>query len=184
MKILIAVTSSIAAYRVPNLVSQFKKQGHEIITMISEPSKAFVSPQALAVMSQHKCYEDSDEWSNNDDVLHIKLAKWCDVCLIAPLTANTLAKIANGLCDNLITSTIRALSDTKLVLAPAMNTRMWDNKLTKHHLDLVAEYYDVTVIDPVEKMLADGDEGMGGLAGDETILEVIGKVKTRQKKQD
>ncbi len=173
MKILIAVTSSISAYRVPNLVSQFKKQGDDIITMLSEPAKAFVSPQALSVMSQHKCYQDSDEWSNNDDVLHIKLAKWCDVCLIAPLTANTLAKIANGICDNLITSTIRALGDTKLVLAPAMNTRMWDNKLTKHHLDLMAEYYNVTAVDPVEKILADGDEGMGGLADDEAIIEKV-----------
>ncbi|KAA3610149.1 MAG: phosphopantothenoylcysteine decarboxylase [Calditrichaeota bacterium] len=173
MKILIAVTSSISAYRIPNLVSQLIKQGHEIITMISEPAKAFASPQALAVMSQHKCYEDSDEWSNNDDVLHIKLAKWCDVCLIAPLTANTLAKTANGICDNLITSTIRALGDTKLILAPAMNTRMWDNKLTKHHLDLMAEYYNVAVIDPVEKILADGDEGIGGLAEDETIIKEV-----------
>jgi phosphopantothenoylcysteine decarboxylase len=171
MKILIAVTSSISAYRIPNLVSQLKKQGHDVITMVSEASKAFVSPQALAVMSQHKCYQDSDEWSNNDDVLHIKLAKWCDACLVAPLTANTLAKIANGICDNLITSTIRALGETKLVLAPAMNTRMWDNRLTKHHLDLVAQYYNTAIIDPVEKVLADGDEGMGGLADDETILE-------------
>ncbi len=177
MKILLAVTSSIAAYRIPNLVSQFKKQGHDIITMISEPAKSFASPQALAVMSQHKCYQDSDEWSNNDDVLHIKLAKWCDLCLVAPLTANTLAKIANGICDNLITSTIRAIGDTKLILAPAMNTRMWDNKLTKHHLDLIAEYYNVDIIDPVEKMLADGDEGMGGLADDETIIQKIGNKK-------
>ncbi len=173
MKILIAVTSSISAYRIPNLVSQLKKQGHDVITMVSEASKAFVSPQALAVMSQHKCYQDSDEWSNNDDVLHIKLAKWCDACLVAPLTANTLAKIANGICDNLITSTIRALGETKLVLAPAMNTRMWDNRLTKHHLDLVAQYYNTAIIDPVEKVLADGDEGMGGLANDETILDAM-----------
>jgi len=104
------------------------------------------------------------------------LAKWCDVCLIAPLTANTLAKIANGLCDNLLSSTIRALGDTKLVLAPAMNTRMWDNKLTQHHFDLASKYYNVTVVDPVEKVLADGDEGIGGLADDETIIEVINKL--------
>jgi phosphopantothenoylcysteine decarboxylase len=173
MKILIAVTSSISAYRIPNLVSQLKKQGHDVITMVSEASKAFVSPQALAVMSQHKCYQDSDEWSNNDDVLHIKLAKWCDACLVAPLTANTLAKIANGICDNLITSTVRALGDTKLILAPAMNTRMWDNKLTRHHLDLIGTYYSTEIIDPVEKILADGDEGMGGLADDETILGAL-----------
>lgn len=173
MKILIGITSSIAAYRIPNLISQLRKEGHEVITMISEPAKSFVSPQAIAVMSQNKCYEDSDEWKNTEEVLHIKLAKWCDVCLIAPLTANTLAKFANGICDNLVSSTIRALGDTKLILAPAMNTKMWENRLTKIHLSLVCEYYNASVINPVEKVLADGDEGMGGLAEDETIINVI-----------
>lgn len=176
MKILIAVTSSIAAYRIPNLVSQLRKQNYEVICMISEAAKAFVAPQALAVMSQNKCYEDRDEWTNTKDVLHIRLAKWCDVCLVAPLTANTLAKIANGICDNLVSSVIRALGDTQLMIAPAMNTRMWENKLTMHHLDLAARFYNVTVIDPVEKVLADGDEGIGGLADDETIIKVINKL--------
>jgi phosphopantothenoylcysteine decarboxylase len=177
MKILIGVTSSISAYRIPNLVSQFKKQNHEIITMISEAAKAFVTTQSLAVMSQNPCYQDSDEWSNTKEVIHIKLAKWCDVCLIAPLTANTLAKIANGICDNLLSSAIRALGDTRLLLAPAMNTRMWENKLTQYHFDLIAKYYNVSIIGPVEKVLADGDQGMGGLAEDETILKIISELK-------
>ncbi len=178
MKILIGITSSIAAYRIPNLVSQLKKEGHEVITMMSESAKSFVAPQALSVMSQNKCYEDKDEWNNSDEVLHIKLAKWCDVCLVAPLTANTLAKFANGICDNLVSCVIRALGDTKLVLAPAMNTRMWDNRLTKIHLGLVREYYNAQVIDPVVKKLADGDEGIGGLAEDETILKTLNKVSS------
>lgn len=177
MKILIGVTSSISAYRIPNLVSQLKKQNHEIITMVSEAAKAFVTTQSLAVMSNNICYQDSDEWTNTNDVLHIKLAKWCDVCLLAPLTANTLSKIANGICDNLISSAIRALGDTKLVLAPAMNTRMWENKLTQHHFDLAGRFYNIKVVDPVEKILADGDEGIGGLADDQTIIEVINKLK-------
>ena len=177
MKILIGVTSSISAYRIPNLVSQLKKQNHEIITMISEAARAFVTPQSLAVMSQNPCYGDSDEWSNTQDVLHIRLAKWCDVCLIAPLTANTLAKIANGICDNLLSSTVRALGETKLVLAPAMNTRMWENKITRAHFDLAAKYYNITIVDPLKKVLADGDEGMGGLAEDLTIIEMINKLK-------
>jgi len=177
MKILLGVTSSISAYRIPNLVSQLKKQNHEIVTMVSEAAKAFVTMQSLAVMSQNSCYQDSDEWTNTKDVLHIKLAKWCDVCLIAPLTANTLAKIANGICDNLLSSTIRALGDTKLVLAPAMNTRMWENKLTQHHFDLAAKYYNITIADPVEKVLADGDEGVGGLADDETIINTLNGLK-------
>ncbi len=173
MKILIGVTSSIAAYRVPNLVSQLRKQGYEIKTMISERARAFVAPQALAVMSGNPCYTDQDEWQNTREVLHIQLAKWCDALLIAPLTANTLAKMTHGICDNLITSTVRALGKKPLLLAPAMNTAMWENGLTARHIRELAEFYDLTLIQPVTKRLADGDEGMGGLATDETILEAI-----------
>lgn len=175
MKLLIGITSSIAAYRLPNLISQLVKKEFQIKTIVSEKAKAFVAPQALAVMSQNPAYDDADEWGNTDRVLHIELAKWCDAFLIAPLTANTLAKIANGLCDNLLTSSVRALGDKPLILAPAMNTRMWENPLTRRHLDLVAQIYNVTVIPPVAKRLADGDTGMGGLAEDKTIIEVLNR---------
>ncbi len=173
MKILIGISSSIAAYRMPNLVSQLIKQGHEVKTIVTEHAKAFVAPQALAVMSNNPCLTDSDEWDNTNRVLHIEMAKWCDVFLLAPLTANTLAKIANGFCDNLLTSTVRALGAKPLLLAPAMNTAMWENLLTARHIRQTAEIYDVTLISPVVKKLADGDEGVGGLAEDKTIIKAI-----------
>ncbi|MGD9488317.1 MAG: flavoprotein [Calditrichaceae bacterium] len=173
MKILIGVTSSIAAYRIPNLISSLKKEDHEIKVIVSEHAKAFVAPQAIAVMSQNPCFTDHDEWNNTNRVLHIELAKWCDVFLIAPLSANTLAKISNGLCDNLLTSAVRALGDKKLVIAPAMNTRMWENGFTKIHIDLLGRIYNLDIIEPVSKRLADGDEGIGGLAEDETIIQAI-----------
>ncbi len=173
MKILIGITSSIAAYRMPNLVSQLAKQGHEIKTIVTESAKAFVTPQALAVMSKNTCLTDADEWGNTEHVVHIELAKWCDIFLLAPLTANTLAKIANGLCDNLLTSTVRALGRKPLILAPAMNTAMWENPLSVRHIRQTAEIYDVTLISPVSKKLADGDEGVGALAEDETIIKTL-----------
>jgi len=176
MKILIGITSSIAAYRMPNLVSSLRKQGHGVNTIITEKAKAFVTPQSLAVMSQNVCYTDQDEWQNTERVLHIELTKWCDVFLVAPLSANTLAKMAHGICDNLLTSAVRALGDKPLLIAPAMNTRMWENPLTRIHLDQLSKYYNVQLIDPVNKVLADGDEGMGGLAEDETIIEKIQSV--------
>lgn len=173
MNILIGISSSIAAYRIPNLVSQLIKEGHEVQTIITDSAQAFVAPQALAVMSNNPCLTDLDEWGNTNRVLHIEMAKWCDVLLLAPLTANSLAKIATGLCDNLLTSTVRALGNKPLLLAPAMNTAMWENSLTARHIRQTAEMYDVTLISPVAKKLADGDEGMGGLAEDETILKTI-----------
>jgi len=177
MKLLIGITSSIAAYRIPNLVSALRKKDIEIKTIVTEKAKAFIAPQALAVMSQNPCYDDQAEWGNTEHVLHIELAKWCDVFLIAPLSANTLAKITYGLCDNLLTSTVRALGEKPLLLAPAMNTRMWDNPLTIQQLEMVKNFYNVKVIDPVAKRLADGDEGVGGLAEDETIIREILNLK-------
>ncbi len=173
MNLLLGITSSIAAYRIPNLVSSLKKLDHEIITLMTESSKAFVAPQALSVMSQNVSYTDEDEWQYTEHVVHIELAKWCDVFLIAPLSANSLAKIANGICDNLLTSTVRALGTKPLIVAPAMNTRMWENPLTRLHLDQLSDFYNVQIIEPVEKVLADGDEGIGGLAEDDTIIAHI-----------
>jgi phosphopantothenoylcysteine synthetase/decarboxylase len=173
MKILIGISASIAAYRIPNLVSQLKKRDDSVKTIVTDRATAFVAPQALAVMSETPCLTDADEWHNSEGALHIELAKWCDVFLVAPLTANTLAKIANGFCDNLLTSSIRALNDKPLILAPAMNTAMWENSLTARHIRQAAEMYRITLIQPVAKKLADGDCGVGGLAEDETILKTL-----------
>ncbi len=177
MKILLGISSSIAAYRIPNLVSQLKKNGHEVKTLITGHSRAFVTPQALAVMSGNPCHTDEDEWNNQSGVLHIELARWCDVFLIAPLSANTLAKLANGLCDNLLTSVVRALKDRPLVVAPAMNTAMWDNPFTGEHLQKLAGIYDLHIIHPIAKVLADGEEGMGALAEDTTIIRAVESIK-------
>ncbi len=184
MKLIIGVTSSIAAYRIPNLASALRKENFEIKTIVTEKAKAFVAPQALAVMSQNPCYDDSFEWGNLSEVVHIELAKWCDAFLIAPLTANTLAKLVNGICDNLLTSTVRALGKKPLILAPAMNTRMWENPLTARQLKMLEEFYNVTVIQPIAKTLADGDTGMGALAEDQTIIETLLKVRSRIKKMN
>ncbi len=179
MKLLIGITSSIAAYRLPNLVSQLVKEGHQVKTIVTEKAKAFVAPQALAVMSRNPCYDDAQEWGNTNQVLHIELAKWCDAMLIAPLTANTLAKMANGLCDNLLTSAVRALGKKPLILAPAMNTAMWENPITAEHLARLKKYFNVTVIDPIYKKLVDGDEGIGALAEDETIINIIKSISEK-----
>ena len=178
MKVLLGITSSIAAYRMPNFVSQGRKSGHEFRVMVTGKALQFVTKQALSTMSQHRCYADEDEWGNVDEVLHIQLAKWCDVLMIAPLTANSLAKIANGICDNLLTCAVRALGEKPLVLAPAMNTRMWDNPLTARHLEEIGTLYNLTLIDPVRKKLADGDEGIGALADDATMLKILSELES------
>jgi len=178
MKVLLGITSSIAAYQMPNLISLGRKQGHEFRVIVSEKALQFVAVQALSIMSQHQCYRDQDEWGNTEEVLHIELAKWCDAFLIAPLTANTLAKLANGICNNLLTSAVRAIGEKPLIIAPAMNTRMWENDFTQEHIARLQNVYNLTVVDPVVKKLADGDEGIGALAGDEIILEALKAIGT------
>ncbi len=178
MNVLLGITSSIAAYRMPNVVSQGRKAGHEFRTIVTEKALHFVTKQSLSTMSGHRCYADADEWDNTDEVVHIQLAKWCDVLIIAPLTANTLAKIASGICDNLLTCAVRALGEKPLVLAPAMNTRMWENPLTQEHLQKITAVYNLTLIDPITKVLADGDEGVGALADDAAILDALSNLES------
>ncbi|ODV89584.1 hypothetical protein CANCADRAFT_4202 [Tortispora caseinolytica NRRL Y-17796] len=115
-------------------------------------------------------WRDNDEWrlfrNRNSPVLHIELRKWADILLIAPLSANTLAKVANGLCDNLLTSVIRAWNPQfKILVAPAMNTYMYSNPVTKRHLDVIRDQMPwIQIINPIEKVLVCGDIGMGGMA--------------------
>lgn len=114
-----------------------------------------------------------------DPVLHIELRKWADICLIAPLSANTLAKIANGLADNLLTSTLRAWDFSKpICAAPAMNTYMWNHPVTLPQINLL-ETWGYTVIYPISKKLVCGDTGVGAMADidslERTILDLIAK---------
>ena len=122
---------------------------------------------------------DEEEWAQwqrkGDPVLHIELRRWADILVIAPLSANTLAKLAAGICDNLLTSVFRAWefrSNKPVVLAPAMNTEMWEHPFTSRHLDLLHSLSSmVTTVQPVVKTLACGDTGAGALAPLASIID-------------
>ncbi|GLI71429.1 hypothetical protein VaNZ11_016643 [Volvox africanus] len=119
--------------------------------------------------------QDESEWRQwravGDPVLHIELRRWADVLVVAPLSANTLAKMANGLADNLLTCVVRAWDFTRpLLVAPAMNTAMWTSPFTSRHLDTLTQLgANVVVVPPISKRLACGDEGMGAMAAPEDI---------------
>lgn len=127
---------------------------------------------------------DKDEWSNQnslgfyqrgDKVLHIELRKWADIFVIAPLDANTLAKMANGLADNLISCILRCWDPTTpLILCPAMNTLMWNHPVTIGQLGGIKSWgFDVTIVKPVEKLLACGDFGTGAMESVEEIVKIV-----------
>jgi len=122
---------------------------------------------------------DDDDWHSwkqkGDPVLHIELRKWADVLVVAPLSANTLAKLSCGICDNLLTSVARAWDFRKpFLVAPAMNTYMWDHPVTAPQIEKL-EKWGIQVIEPISKVLACGDLGKGAMAQVSTVVEAVRK---------
>jgi phosphopantothenoylcysteine decarboxylase len=170
MNILLCISGSVAATIADKLIATLKEKG-EVKTIATETAVRFI-PKGLKPMT------DSDEWEtweHKGKVLHIDLKDWADVVIMAPLSANTLAKISTGLCDNLVTSVFRALPYNKrIVLAPAMNTDMWLNPITAKQIKSIKQQYiNAKVAEPINKMLACGVTGMGAMAKAEDIAELI-----------
>ncbi|NTW14374.1 MAG: phosphopantothenoylcysteine decarboxylase [Candidatus Moranbacteria bacterium] len=174
-KILLGVTGSVAAKLTPKLVSMLLESGYEVKIAATQASLHFWKQESVSV----PVYLDADEWpeegyADGKPIMHIELREWADMFLIAPVTANTLAKMAHGISDNLLTSVVRAWNLEKpILIAPAMNTQMWENPLTGKHIDVIAETYDMTLVHPVEKLLACGKYGMGAIADLSTIRETV-----------
>lgn len=167
--ILIGITSSIAAYKIYELIRFFKKSGFEVKTILTPNAKNFVSPLVLETLTNSKVY--FEQFSPREDVEHIELAKWADVFLIAPISANTISKFATGVSDNLLTSIFCAYLGTKkpFVLAPAMNMNMWQNPFVKENLSKLKKE-GAMVVEPESGFLACGDNGIGKLADIENIF--------------
>ncbi|MDO8583590.1 MAG: flavoprotein [bacterium] len=176
MRTLIGITGSVAATLAPKLVSAVAELG-AVEVVATKASLYFFKPADLPV----PVLLDEIEWPGTayvkgQRIPHVLLRDCADVLLIAPLTADTLAKLAHGRADNLLTAVVRAWDMKKpLVLAPAMNTKMWEHPATAEHLATLKRWYGdaLHVIPPVSKMLACGDEGMGAMAPIETIVEAL-----------
>lgn len=165
-KILLGITGSIAAYKSILLVRLLVKQGAEVKIILTPAAKEFVSPLVLSTLSKNEVLIDlsqNNSWSN-----HVMLGRWADVMLIAPLSCNTLAKMANGLCDNLLMA-VYLSATCPVVLAPAMDEDMWHHPSTKRNLQLVKEYGN-KIIDVDSGELASGLIGEGRMAAPENIL--------------
>lgn len=186
--ILIGATGSVATIKVPLIIDKlFKIYGPEKISIqliVTKPAEHFL--KGLKMSTHVKIWREEDAWvfdavNRNDSslnlnlILHHELRKWADIFLIAPLSANTLAKLANGICNNLLTSVMRDWSPlTPVLIAPAMNTFMYINPMTKKHLtSLVQDYPFIQVLKPVEKVLICGDIGMGGMREWTDIVEIV-----------
>lgn len=184
VNILICCTGSVATIKIPELVDRFRSHPNTVVRLVvSQHSRHFLPDLSELGVLGESVLTDQEEWDSwtdrGDPVLHIELRKWADICVVAPLSANTLAKLAMGMADNLLTSTLRAWDFSKpICVAPAMNTCMWDHPVTRPQVELV-ESWGYTVIPPVVKTLVCGDTGTGAMASVETVIDtVLGLVKT------
>ena len=164
-KILIGITGSIAAYKTPVLVRLLIKAGADVKIIVTTASKDFVSPLTLSTLSRNEVLSDLSEngsWAN-----HVMLGRWADIMLIAPLSCNSLAKMASGLCDNLLTA-VYLSATCPVVVAPAMDEDMWQHTSTKNNLEKIQSYGNMII--PVESgELASGLTGEGRMAEPEKI---------------
>ena len=168
--ILIGIGGGIAAYKVCQVVSTLAKSQAEVRVILTESAKAFISPLTFATLSRHSAYTDDLFWaSTNPRPLHIELGEWADLFLIAPLTANTLAKLTYGMADNLLTNTVLA-STCPVLLAPAMNTDMWEQQSVQRNWKQLLTDSRYHSADPDAGILACDRIGTGRMAEPEALL--------------
>jgi phosphopantothenoylcysteine decarboxylase / phosphopantothenate---cysteine ligase len=169
-RILIGVGGGIAAYKVAQLVSTLAKSGAEVRVMMTDSAQEFVTALTFATLSRHPAYCDRDFWRPvHGKPLHIELGEWAELLVIAPLTANTLGKLAYGLADNLLTNTVLA-SKCPILLAPAMNTDMWEQQSVQRNWQLLLQDDRYFPADPGSGLLACDRVGMGRMAEPEELL--------------
>ena len=170
-KIIIGITGSIAAYKIASLVSLLIKRKSEVHIIMTNNATKFISPLTFETLTGNKVHTDTFDLSPDQSIHHITLVKNCDLFLIAPATANIIAKIVHGIADDMLTSTFIAYNGKKMV-SPAMNCIMYENQITQDNLKL-CEKYGIKVIEPLEGRLACGDTGKGKLPEPEFLLNEI-----------
>ena len=170
-KILFIICGGISAYKSLETIRLFKKNGAEIKTILTASAKEFVTPLSVTSLSQGKVYSDLFSVENETEMDHIALSRWADVILIAPATANTISKLAQGTSDDLA-STVVLASNKEIYLAPAMNVRMWEHQSTKQNLKKLINY-GYKLIGPEIGEMACGEYGEGKMSEPDKISDEI-----------
>ncbi len=175
--VILGISGGIAAFKTVELVSQMKKQGADVHVILTENAAKFVSPLSLQVMSGNKTYPDQD----SSQIEHIELANKADIVLVAPATANALAKMVTGISDEMLFDIVLA-TKAPVLIAPAMNTNMWEHATTKRNLSVLKDSLGYHFIDPDAGDLACGTVGQGRLAEIEKIISKLEEIASGIKK--
>ncbi len=169
--VVLGVTGSIAAYKAASLASMLSKNHADVHVIMTEHALNFITPITFETLTGNKCLVDTFDRNFEFNVEHVSLAKKADIFMVAPATANTIAKIAHGLADDMLTTTFLAASCSKIV-CPAMNTAMYDNPVTQDNL-AICRKYGIAVIEPESGHLACGDNGRGKMPEPEKLFSII-----------
>lgn len=175
-KITLAVSGSISAYKAADLTSQLTKAGHEVTVIMTKAATAFITPLTLQALSKNLVHTDIMLEEDPASIKHIDVAKETDLFLVAPASANTIAKLAHGLADDMLSAVALAIpAGVPKLIAPAMNTNMYLNLATQDNLEKLTRY-GYQEIKPREALLACGDFGTGALAELDVILERVKEI--------
>ncbi len=169
--IVLGVTGSIAAYKTAMLASMLVKQHAEVHVIMTHNATNFIAPMTFETLTGNKCIVDTFDRNFDFEVKHVSLAKKADLILVAPCTANVIGKMAGGICDDMLTTTLCA-TKAKILIAPAMNTGMWENPIVQDNISKLQKY-GCHVITPVVGRLACGDTGSGKMPEPEELMEHI-----------
>jgi phosphopantothenoylcysteine decarboxylase/phosphopantothenoylcysteine decarboxylase/phosphopantothenate--cysteine ligase len=173
--IVLGVTGSIAAYKSAEIASLLTKAGISVHVVMTAAAQKFITPLTFQTLTKHKVYTDMFEEIFCEDVRHISLAKNTDAVLVAPATANIIAKLAAGIASDCLTTVALAAWQKPLLIAPAMNTAMWENPATRDNIAKL-KTRGVHIIDPAEARLACGDLGKGAMASPSAIAACVADI--------
>ncbi len=177
--VILGVTGGIAAYKMASVASSLRKTGADVHVIMTKNATEFITPLTFETLTNHRCTVDTFDRNFQYDVAHISLAKAADLILVAPATANVIAKLAHGLADDMLTTTVLAARCPKLV-APAMNTAMLENPITQDNLKTLRRY-GFRIIEPAVGMLACKDVGSGKLPEPEALVDAVIRELAREK---
>ena len=169
----IGITGGIACYKVCEIISYLVREGANVDVIMTKNATEFITPLTIETLSKNKVVTDMFEKKEHIEVEHISLARKADLILVVPATANIIGKVANGIADDMLSTTIMATT-SKVVFAPAMNNEMYNNKIVQENIKKLKKY-GYEFINPIEGNLACGYKAIGKLAKKETIIEFINK---------
>ena len=172
MRVVLGITGGIAAYKSPEIVRALRRRGHAVRCVLTANGARLVARDALAAVSGEAVHGSA--WPGDGSMPHIDLARWAEALVVAPLTADTAARFALGLADDLLTTLFLALEpDRPVLLAPAMNTVMWNKPVVQGHLKALVSG-GARLVAPIEGHLACGEDGVGAMAAPDAIADALG----------